>query len=57
MTVNEAAESLGLAPATVTAQIRHKRLPATRRGRQWWITPAAVELYRRTILGKPGRKP
>jgi excisionase family DNA binding protein len=56
MTIAEAASKLGLAPATLTAQVRRGRIRATRFGRQWDISPAAVEAYRRDYLGKPGRK-
>ena len=56
MTVAEAAALLGLAPATLTAQVRRGRIRATRFGRQWDISPAAVEAYRAKYLGKPGRK-
>ena len=56
MTVNEAAVVLGIAPTTITAQIRHGKLKANRRGRQWDITPGSLEKYRRDYLGKPGRK-
>lgn len=56
MTVAEAAARLGIAPRTVRAQIATGRLAATKRGRDWDLTPATVERYRRDTLGKPGPK-
>ena len=55
MTLNEAAALLGVTPATLRQQIAHKRLHATKRGRDWWVTPREVERYRAASLGKPGR--
>lgn len=46
VTVNEAAELLGLAPVTLRIQIGKGKLRATKRGRDWWITPKEVERYR-----------
>ena len=45
MTVNEAAEQLGLSPPTLRVQILKGKLKATKRGRDWWITPREVERY------------
>jgi hypothetical protein len=36
--------------------IKAGTLRATKRGRDWHITPAAVEAYRSGSLGKPGRR-
>lgn len=55
MTTNEAAAALGLRPVTIRAAIKAGTLRATKRGRDWHITPAAVEAYRASSLGKPGR--
>lgn len=41
---------------TISAAVKAGTLRATKRGRDWHITPAAVEQYRATSLGKPGRK-
>jgi excisionase family DNA binding protein len=57
MTLKEAAASLGLSPDSLRSQIRNDRLKATRRGRDWWVTPSAVEAYRRDHLGQMGPKP
>jgi excisionase family DNA binding protein len=56
MTTKEAAEALGIKPVTVRAAIKSGSLRAVRHGRDWHITPAAVEAYRAGSLGKPGRK-
>jgi excisionase family DNA binding protein len=56
VTTNEAAGALGLRPVTVRAAIKAGTLRATKRGRDWHITPAAVEAYRSGSLGKPGRR-
>jgi excisionase family DNA binding protein len=55
MTTKEAATALGLKPVTIRAAIANGSLKATKRGRDWHITPAAVEAYRADSLGKPGR--
>lgn len=57
MTTNEAAAALGIKPVTVRAAIKAGKLRATKRGRDWHITPAAVEAYRSGSLGQPGRRP
>lgn len=46
MTVKEAAEQLGLSPTTLRIQIMKGKLKATKRGRDWHITPREVERYR-----------
>lgn len=56
MTVNDVAAALALTPRTIRAQIAAGRLAARKAGRDWTITPAAVERYRATSLGKPGRR-
>jgi len=55
LTTTEAAAALGLRPVTIRAAIKAGTLRATKRGRDWHITPAAVEAYRAASLGKPGR--
>jgi len=54
MTLAEAAQALGLKPGTLNVQVRRGRLRAKKLGRDWHVTPAEVERYRREILGKPG---
>lgn len=46
VTVKEAAELLGLSPVTLRLQILRGKLKATKRGRDWWLTPREVERYR-----------
>lgn len=48
MKLAEAASLLGVQPATLRQQIRSKRLRAKRMGRDWYVTPAALEKYRAT---------
>lgn len=55
MTLHEAAAILGLSPLTLRSQIRNGSLHATKRGRDWWVTPAEVERYRAASLGQRGR--
>lgn len=57
MTLNEAAVKLGVQPATLRQQIARGALVATKRGRDWWVTKAAVEKYRAEHLGRAGRQP
>lgn len=47
MTLTEAAEALGLRPATLRQQIANGKLHAVKRGRDWHVTPREVERYRR----------
>ena len=49
-TIPEAARMLGLAPATLRLQIKLGKLAATRHGRDWAVTPAEIERYRRENL-------
>ena len=55
MTLAEAAASLGVTAATLRQQIAAGSLRARKVGRDWHVTPAEVERYRRDHLGK--RKP
>lgn len=54
LTVSQAAERLGLDRSTLLRQIARGTLHATRLGSVWVITPAEVERYRHTHLGKVG---
>lgn len=55
MTLNDAAEQLGIDASTLRHQIRNGRLKATKMGPVWTVTSAEVERYRATKLGRPGR--
>ena len=55
-TLAEAAESLGVQPATLRQQIANKRLRARKAGRDWRLDPDEVERYRLESLGQPGRR-
>lgn len=57
MTTQEAAAALGVAASTIQHQIAKGRLLATKHGRDWWITEAEIERYRRESSGRPGRRP
>jgi excisionase family DNA binding protein len=52
MTLPEAAALLGVTAATLRQQIANGKLRATKRGRDWWVTPKEVESYRAESLGK-----
>lgn len=54
MTTIEAAERLGLAPATVRRQIDLGRIAARKVGRDWQMTAREVERYRSETLGRRG---
>jgi excisionase family DNA binding protein len=47
LTLVQAAARLGVAPATLRAQIRRKRLSATKLGRDWLVEPEEVQRYAR----------
>lgn len=47
MSVPEAAKALGLAPATLRAQIRNGKLAARKISRDWYLRPEEVERYRK----------
>lgn len=55
MTLAEAAEKLKLRPDTLRRQIRQGRLRGVKRGRDWFVTPAAVDHYREFHQGRVGR--
>lgn len=46
MTLGEAAADLGITPDTLRQAIRRGALEGTKRGRDWFITGAALERYR-----------
>jgi excisionase family DNA binding protein len=52
VTVNEAAELIGCHATTVDYLIRKERLPASKRGRQWFLDRRAVESYRPSRRGR-----
>jgi excisionase family DNA binding protein len=45
LTLKEAAEDSGLSPATLRVQIHNGRLVAVKRGRDWLVSPAALQAY------------
>jgi excisionase family DNA binding protein len=45
LSVNEAARRLGVSPAAVRQRIVAGRLPATKRGRSWWLDERVVERH------------
>ncbi len=47
MTLIEAAASLGVTAANLRGAIKRGALKATKKGRDWFVTPAEVERYRR----------
>jgi excisionase family DNA binding protein len=47
MTLAEAAQSLGVSPATLRWQVRNGKLKARKVGPIWTVTPKEVERYRR----------
>ena len=56
MTLKQAAQLLGVRPATLRQQIANKRLKATKRGRDWYVSIDETERYRLQSLGRPGRR-
>lgn len=56
MTVQEAAEYLGISPQRVRQFIKSGRLKATRHGRDWWITTASANAFLE-LPRKNGRPP
>lgn len=45
LTLSEASRRAGLDPATLRQQIHRKRLRATKRRREWWVDPSALQDY------------
>ena len=52
LTLSQAAERLGLAPATLRRQVNNGVLKATLVGKTWTVTEKEVEKYRANHLGK-----
>lgn len=46
MTLIQAAERLGVQPATLRQQIANGKIRAKKVGRDWWVTDREVERYR-----------
>ncbi len=57
MTTHEAARDLCIKPGSVRKAIAVGTLVAVKAGRDWNITPEALDAYRHRSLGKPGRRP
>jgi excisionase family DNA binding protein len=51
LTVREAADLLGVAPVSVRKRIASGRLPAVKRGRDWWLDRRVVQRVAREQLG------
>jgi excisionase family DNA binding protein len=47
MTLKEAAGQLGLTPDTLRQAIARGALKAAKHGRDWWVSAAEVERYKR----------
>ena len=56
MTLTEAADRLGVAPATLRHQIRNGRLRASKVGRDWAVSEDEVRRYAALSRGRPGRR-
>lgn len=56
LTVNDAAERLGLSPTTVRQQILAGKIAAKKIGPIWFVDAHSLRTYRRHSLGKPGPK-
>jgi excisionase family DNA binding protein len=52
VTINQAAETLGLAASTLRRQARLGKLAAHKIGRDWYVTSGEVERYRRDVQRK-----
>jgi hypothetical protein len=51
MTTTDAGALLGIRPSSVKGLCQRGTIAAEKRGRDWWITPAEVERYRRERRG------
>jgi len=54
-TLREAAAKLGVAPSTLRHQIRNGKFKARKVSRDWYVTEAEIERYRRESQHKPER--
>jgi excisionase family DNA binding protein len=54
LTLIQAAERLGVAPATLRAQIHRARLTAVKLGRDWFVEEGEVERYRKESRKRGG---
>jgi len=57
LTLTEAGRLLGVAPATLRAQIHREKLRAVKIGRDWVVDESEVARYRRESQGKSKSKP
>jgi len=58
LTTKEAAEKLGISVRQVQTLIGLKRLPAEKKGRDWFVLESDLELVReRKKTGRPKRNP
>jgi excisionase family DNA binding protein len=55
MTINEAAEALGLQPSTLRLQVKLGKLKAHRMGGRLYVTPLEVARYREVSLKDKGK--
>lgn len=55
LTTQQAADRLGISRSAILKAIKRGVIRARRFGRDWVLTPEAVEDYRTHSLGKPGR--
>jgi hypothetical protein len=55
LSLAQAALELGLSPGTLRNQVLSGKLKAVKLGSDWLVTPAEVERYRQTSLGRRGR--
>jgi len=53
MTLREAADMLGVDPATLRQQIAKGKLKARKMGRDWFVTPREVARYDAARRGTP----
>lgn len=56
LTITQAADLLGLAPATLARQARLGKLRAEKTGPIWLVTRKEVDRYADASLGRPGRR-
>lgn len=56
LSTNEAGKVMGLSERTVRRHIKSGRLPAIRRGRDWFVDPLAARSFQRRRSGRPTEK-